>query len=59
MLASLLGITMALVLQQGDVNRQHLHAEMTCVYVNESIWSNTGDYITPVISWVNQGQYHA
>lgn len=47
MLASLLGITMAFVLQQGDVQRQHLEFSLNAVYVTD-----TGYMVVPRFDWV-------
>jgi hypothetical protein len=63
MLSALLGMTMALVLQQGNVEREHLHFEVICVYVGDedSIWyqhRHSGMFKTNV-AWVQEEQYNA
>lgn len=63
MLSALLGMTMALVLQQADVNRQHLQQEIICLYPGDdnSLWYNErhgGKYVTNV-QWIDEEQYNA
>ena len=61
MLSSLLGLTMALVLQQGDVNRQHITQPLICIYMGDedSIWyqqRHSGKFVTGA-DWTDTEQY--
>ena len=63
MLASLLGITMAFVLQQGDVQREHLKQDIICLYQGDpdSIWylqRHSGKWVAN-IQWIEENQYEA
>lgn len=55
MLTAFLGFTYAMILQQGDVFREHIHTEPTIVYAgDESSWLYTHrqSYITSAgVQW--------
>lgn len=62
MIASLVGITMAFVLQQGDEFRQHLQQPIICIYTGDEssvLYSerHSGKFVTGV-QWSNEEQYH-